>query len=68
MLFAAKWAKTGDIIANAGIAFVTVQANIPYFTCMYQPFVYFLGGGFTRRCMVDKNGSCELSEQARCSI
>ena len=67
MLFAAKWAKTGDIIANAGIVFVSVQANIPYFTCINHSFI-FLGGGFTRRCMVDKNGSCELSEQARCSI
>ena len=43
MLFAAKWAKTGDIIANAGIAFVTVQANIPYFTCINHSFIF--GGG-----------------------
>ena len=39
MLFAAKWAKTGDIIANAGIVFVTVQANIPYFTCINHSFI-----------------------------
>ena len=44
MLFAAKWAKTGDIIANAGIVFVSVQANIPYFTCINHSFIFFGGG------------------------